>query len=298
MKVQANEQAFQSIYLHPNPDDWKGKIVFIDPIFETSPPAVMLFNTLRLENRPGLVVSGPKTSLMKFKNHVFNADNQDSIGKSTDDQILQYLEDLVEQFSLTVEYIRDSKESQIESKAKKLGFRRVGDTYINKDRTKAFSFHKGKLIGITTADFKLFDMDSLKDITSKDVDETKRLNLRDPHLIPSGMSKVESAHWYIRANRISKPENTLITISKLADKDRSIIKSYKQKLSNKGYDLWSDPQEIEYFGVTTHANYEEGLYPRKVAYYELRDNQLRVADDCPADLKNMLDEIVAEFKRN
>lgn len=297
MEVRSNEQAFQSIYLHPDPEDWKGKIVFIDPTFETSPPAIMLFNTLRLENRPGLVVSGPKTSLMKLKNHVFSADARDSIGKSDDDEIIQYLKELVEQFGLTVEYIRDSRESQVESDAKKLGFERIGDSYLNKNKTRAFSFHNGQMIGLTTADFKVFKMNSLKDVMSKEVDANKTLNLRDTHLIPNGISKVESAHWYIRANKISKPENTLITIGKLADKERSIIASYKEKLDNKGYDLWADSDEIEYFGVTTHANYEEGLYPKKVAFYELKEDQLTVAEECPRELKELLKEIVSDFKR-
>ena len=302
MEVFANEQAFQSIYLDPTPEDWRQKIVFLEPLFDTLPPAEMVFKTLRLEGRPGMVISGPKVSLVKLKNHITEADDRDAIGKAGDNDILRYLSDLAKEVGLTVQYAQTAAEAKLRTEAERAGYEKIGDVYISPDNTKIVSLVDDKLVGLSTANFKVRGLTKFIAVFDESWGETdKKLNLRDPHFIPSGISKVEAARWYVSSRRITKPLNTLETIANLAAKagcakKESKLAKLKPKFEALGLDVWSDEKESEYVGVTTVSDYEEGVYPEKVAYFDLINKEFKVPTDCSVEVASLIEELASVLR--
>lgn len=91
MKVLSNEQAFLSVYVDHNEEDWRNKIVFIDPIFETLPQAAMVLKSLKYEKYDSAVFSATKNKLLKFKENVMSADSNSEVGKSKSSDIMVFL---------------------------------------------------------------------------------------------------------------------------------------------------------------------------------------------------------------
>lgn len=293
MKILANEQAFQSIYLNPHADSWEDKIVFLEPLFDTLPPAQMVLKTLRFEDKSGIVLSGPKASLLKLKEHIYNADTQSSIGKSSDEDILKYLAEIALEKGLSVELVRSKVEAKLQQFSERKGFKKHGDTYVSADGTRAFTVIEGKLYGMSTSDFELRGINKISAILDESWGESKvQFSFNDPYYIPKGISKVEAARWYVKARRISKPENTLMAISKLAQKGKSVIGKYKSKFEKIGLDLWHDVTETEFVGLTTTANYEEGVSPERVAYYDLKTKDLQISEVCENSTKELFNSLV------
>lgn len=297
MKILANEQAFQSIYVDPKAEKWSERIVFLEPFFDTLPPAEMVFKTLRLEDKSGVVVSGPKASLIKLKEHISNADARDAIGKSSDEEIITYLTELVNEKGLTIDFQRTANEAKTDVKARSLGFTKVGDVYVSPKGDRAVTLIAGNLYGMSASNFQLRSIPKFGAILDESWGETnKRFNFDDPYLIPKGLRKVEAARWYIKARRISKPENTLLTISKLAVQDSdgdtiSVLAEYKPKFEKIGLDLWYDEKESEFIGITTASNYEQGIYPERVAYFDLSNKNFNRNSYSP-EADELIDELV------
>lgn len=211
MKTIANEQAFLTLYLKPNPESWKDKIVFIEPLFDTLPPAQMLFNTLRLENRAGLVVSGPKMSLVKFKEHLYEADNRNGIGKASDENILKFIMEEAKDKGLSVDFVQKANLKNKELLLASWGFTKLGDVYANKERTKLIAVVEGKLYGIGTYEFKKVEINSHNEIP---VNPDISFDISHPNFMPQGLNKDESMKW--NSYRITKPLAILDTIEKIA----------------------------------------------------------------------------------
>ena len=295
MKVLANEQAFQSIYIDPHAEEWSERIVFLEPFFDTLPPAEMVFKTLRLEDKSGVVVSGPKASLIKLKEHISNADARDAIGKSSDEEIIRYLRELAQEKGLTIDFQRTADEARNDAKAQSLGFTKVGDVYVSPKGDRAVTSIEGKLYGMSASDFQLRGIPKFASILDDSWGETdRRFNFDDPYYIPKGMKKVEAARWYIKARRISKPDNTLKVIAGLASQSEntvSVLARFKPKFEKLGLDLWHDEKESEFVGVTTIANYEQGVYPERVAYFDLSNKDFRKTEQSP-EVDKLLNELI------
>lgn len=81
MKITANEQSYQSIYLDPSPKTWQERIVFHDPILEEEMAGVIVLKSLELENLIGLVVAAPLNVLRHLRELVKEKDTAEGWGK-------------------------------------------------------------------------------------------------------------------------------------------------------------------------------------------------------------------------
>ena len=81
LKLTANEQSFQAIYLDPDAKDWKDRIVFHEPIYQDEMPGVIALKSLELENLIGLVVAAPLNVLRHFRELVHDSDHAKGWGQ-------------------------------------------------------------------------------------------------------------------------------------------------------------------------------------------------------------------------
>lgn len=106
MRVEANEQVFQSVYIDPIADEWQNKIVFHKEIYEHETPGVIALKSLRLEDKYGLVLAAPSSTLKEFRKYFEELDEDEHIGRLSPAQILDVLIAEAESFGITITYVQ------------------------------------------------------------------------------------------------------------------------------------------------------------------------------------------------
>lgn len=106
-KIESSEQAYQSIYINPEAQNWQEVIVFHEPIFEDEIPGVVALKSLRLEKCVGFVLGAPRNKIRYFVEKVKELDTKDSLGKYPPQKILDTLLVLTNEIGGTVVYIQN-----------------------------------------------------------------------------------------------------------------------------------------------------------------------------------------------
>jgi len=106
MKIIANEQAFQSIYINLKADAVEDRIVFHTPIFKNGMTAALILKTLRLENALGVVLCGPKANITAYQKQVKEMDAEESWGNLEGAAILEALVELGAENGLSIFYLQ------------------------------------------------------------------------------------------------------------------------------------------------------------------------------------------------
>lgn len=104
MQVNANDQAFQTLYLASDPDDWKEKIVFLDPIQENEIAGVAALKSMELESLDGLVFAAPYALLREFRTKIDSVDQSEGLGKLSNKEIISRLFREAQTSGLTLVY--------------------------------------------------------------------------------------------------------------------------------------------------------------------------------------------------
>ena len=113
MKITANEQVFQTIYTNPEAKDWSEKIVFVEPYFESLPPAVIQLKTVKHDAKYGIVISGSESDIQSYRSKIEDYDNEHKLGSYADEEILNNLVTIAkEDMNLTLEYIQKGENAE------------------------------------------------------------------------------------------------------------------------------------------------------------------------------------------
>lgn len=110
MKITANEQVFQTIYVNIEAKDWKEKIVFIEPYFESLPPAVIQLKTVKHDDKLGIVISGSENDIQNYRQKIEDYDNEHKLGEYSNQDIFDNLVTIAkEDMNLTLEYMQNGE---------------------------------------------------------------------------------------------------------------------------------------------------------------------------------------------
>lgn len=104
MTVIANEQSFQAIYLDPDAENWKERIIFHEPVFEDEMAAVITLKSSELENLIALVIAAPLNVLRHFHELVKESDDNHSWGKDDSATIIANLVKAAKDLGATIVY--------------------------------------------------------------------------------------------------------------------------------------------------------------------------------------------------
>lgn len=107
--MQANIQAFQSVYLNPEAKSWKDTIILHDPIFQDEISGVIALKSYRLEDCLGLVLNAPLNRIRLFRDKIKKADNEEKWGKLEPEQILEKIMNLVTETGGTITYLQNKR---------------------------------------------------------------------------------------------------------------------------------------------------------------------------------------------
>ena len=88
MKVKANSQKYQALYIDTDAKENKDKIVLIEETCESLPQAQGILNSMLKEPYYGVVVEGSGISIMKFRSKLIDADTETGLGSKGVSDIL------------------------------------------------------------------------------------------------------------------------------------------------------------------------------------------------------------------
>lgn len=94
MKVTANAQVFQPIYIDSDAKDSNDKIVLIEEMAESLPEATGVLNSLFKEKYYGMVATGSTISLANFRAKLFDVDREQNIGELEISELLKKIVDI------------------------------------------------------------------------------------------------------------------------------------------------------------------------------------------------------------